>query len=97
MFRYSELGPQFQIFSKCMFKPSMIKSKKLHICQGGLVKDLLLFIMLITALNLLFSELHSSVICATKFYSEMLPIKSTCSYVLSERSMALIFWAAANH
>ena len=52
---------------------------------------MLLFIMLITALNLLFSELHSNVICATKFYSEMLPIKSTCSYVLSERSMALIF------
>ena len=34
-----------------------------------------------------FSELHSNVICATKFYSEMLPIKSTCSYVLSERCL----------
>ena len=53
--------------------------------------------MLITALNLLFSELHSNVICATKFYSEMLSIKSTCSYVLWERLMALIFWADANH
>ena len=55
--------------------------------------------MLITALNLLFSELHSNVICATKFFSEMLSIKSTCacSYVLWELSMALLFWAAANH
>ena len=34
--------------------------------KGGL-EELLLFIMLITALNSLFSELHSNVICATKF------------------------------
>ena len=47
---------------------------------------MLLFIMLITALNLLFSELHSSVICATKFFSEMLSIKSTYSYAYSLRT-----------
>ena len=64
--------------------------------KGGLV-ELLLFIMLITALNLLFSELHSNLTCATKFFSEMLSIKSTCSYVLWEHSMAFIFWADANH
>ena len=52
--------------------------------------------MLITALNLLFSELHSNVICATKFYSEMLPIKSTCSYLLSE-CYGINIWADANH
>ena len=96
MLCYSELGPQFQIFSECLFEPSMIKSKKLRFVKGGL-EELLLFIMLITALNLLFSELNSNVTRGTKFYSEMLSNKSTCSYVLWERLMALIFWADANH
>ena len=82
---------------ECLFEPSIIKLRNSIFVKGGWVEELLLFIMLITALNLLFSELHSNVICATKFYSEMLSIKSTCSYVLWERSMALIFWADANH
>ena len=34
----------------------------------GALEELLLFIMLITALNWLFSELHSNVICVTKFF-----------------------------
>ena len=55
MFRYSELGPQFQIFSECLFEPSMIIASQRNstFVKGGL-EELLLFIMLITALNLLF-------------------------------------------
>ena len=97
LFRTSSPGPNFR-FSENVCSSLRWSSQRNSISvKGGLAEELILFILLRTALKILFSELNSNVTRGTKFYSEMLSNKSTCSYVLWEHSMALMFWADPNH